>query len=466
MLKNIFRLFSCLALTAFAFSQFVPDYPPETAFPSLADCPVTDMSETLDLHPGVMLKSAADPVSHGEYNIWHFAFTGASHPYRLLISIDQAAPTMRLYVRFPDGGYLGPYTAPHFSSPLHATELIFTETAVVEYWEPGSSRHLPGPEIVEIMPHQPNAAQSIPVSEPRYFSRNEREPGMVLLCGYWPPTNEMIRHFSQNPDINPGGWAGEDWEGRGYDVVSYFPEFDPPDCSNCGQGYGDLEVDYQDTSPDWWNIVAETQPIAIITFSRGNIDWSWEMEVNFFNRTNWIYDYTPPNQPTPNPPDENEPAYFQRYTNLPVDELVTAIDNADLGLTPWIDWNGHPGMFLSEFLGLHGVWYRDLNEYGEFPCLTAGHIHVGGQVDWDTARQAAEVSVRTILDYLDQFNYTPGDVNGDEELNVLDIVQIVNIILGVMEPTTLQTYAADLNQDSIINVLDVIVLLNILVAGE
>ena len=53
----------------------------------------------------------------------------------------------------------------------------------------------------------------------------------ILLTGYWPPSNEAVRPFSNNPVQNPGGWVGSDWEGRGYDVYSYFPEFSPPTCT-------------------------------------------------------------------------------------------------------------------------------------------------------------------------------------------------------------------------------------------
>ena len=70
-----------------------------------------------------------------------------------------------------------------------------------------------------------------------------RERPKIMLTGYWPPTNEMVRHFSQDSELNPEGWQGENWEGLGYDVVSFFPQFEPADCNDCGQGYGDLEVD-------------------------------------------------------------------------------------------------------------------------------------------------------------------------------------------------------------------------------
>ena len=60
--------------------------------------------------------------------------------------------------------------------------------------------------------------------------------------------------------------------------------------------------------------------------------------------------------------------------------------------------------------------------------------------------------------YIDQIL---GDVNGDGGLNVLDVVILVNIILGNAE----EVASADVNQDSIINVLDVVSLLNIIL-GE
>ena len=98
----------------------------------------------------------------------------------------------------------------------------------------------------------------------------------ILLTGYWPPTNEAVRHFSTNPLQNPDGWVGEDWEGLGYDVYSFFPEF-PEGVDVDPRGVGDFEVDYQDTSEDWWRITAEIEPVAIITFSAGS-DNLWELE--------------------------------------------------------------------------------------------------------------------------------------------------------------------------------------------
>ena len=226
------------------------------------------------------------------------------------------------------------------------------------------------------------------------FTRN------IMLTGYWPPTNEGVRRFSTNPEQNPNGWVGGDWEDRGYDVYSFFPEF--PD--GVGQGVGDFEVDYQDTSEDFWRIVEEVHPVAIITFSRGNFDSSWEVERKQRNLDEWVPDYTAPFQPTPSPPDASVPAGFVRESTLPMADIVNAVNDADnLGLNAYIDHDGFGGGFLSEFMAYHGVWYQSLHSdpNDDFWTVAAGHIHVGGRVSNGKARNAVNVTLRTLTDYLD-----------------------------------------------------------------
>lgn len=55
-------------------------------------------------------------------------------------------------------------------------------------------------------------------------------------------------------------------------------------------------------------------------------------------------------------------------------------------------------------------------------------------------------------------NYEFGDVNHDLGVNILDIVLIVNMILGIIEEQPI----ADLNQDESINVLDIMMIVNII----
>ena len=52
-----------------------------------------------------------------------------------------------------------------------------------------------------------------------------------------------------------------------------------------------------------------------------------------------------------------------------------------------------------------------------------------------------------------------GDANGDSILNILDVIAVVNMVLGNIEP---DLTTADLNGDGLITVLDIIQLLNII----
>ena len=55
-----------------------------------------------------------------------------------------------------------------------------------------------------------------------------------------------------------------------------------------------------------------------------------------------------------------------------------------------------------------------------------------------------------------------GDVNGDAIVNILDVVMLVNFVLGSDNPTTLEQNAADYNQDGVLNILDVVSTVNII----
>ena len=52
-----------------------------------------------------------------------------------------------------------------------------------------------------------------------------------------------------------------------------------------------------------------------------------------------------------------------------------------------------------------------------------------------------------------------GDVNSDGSINVLDVIQVVNMILGNSEPDLL---SADLNSDGAINILDIVMIIDII----
>lgn len=238
----------------------------------------------------------------------------------------------------------------------------------------------------------------------------------AVIMGYWPPTNEMLRQWSQNEVQNPGEWTGENWGDHGFNVYSFFPEFPPDgDPSNdqigdegaVGSPESDLRVDYQDTSEDFWRIVDTYQPVILITTSRGgNIGWEIEAIEGGHGDDNdgdpsmdWVSDgWAPDFFPTESTVDERSweavTEVRQNVTlgsQLPMEEIETAT-NA-LGLTSVQINYGTSGNFLSGFLGLHGLVYNLLADHN----VAAGHIHVGGSVPVEDAEQLIETTLEAVL---------------------------------------------------------------------
>ena len=55
-----------------------------------------------------------------------------------------------------------------------------------------------------------------------------------------------------------------------------------------------------------------------------------------------------------------------------------------------------------------------------------------------------------------------GDINGDESVNIQDIILLINFILDVDEPDTGQFSAADMNDDGVLNIQDIILIINVI----
>ena len=62
-------------------------------------------------------------------------------------------------------------------------------------------------------------------------------------------------------------------------------------------------------------------------------------------------------------------------------------------------------------------------------------------------------------------NYGGGDVNFDGATNVLDVVEIVNTIVGNTSFTSEQIDEGDVNADNLLNILDLVIIVNNIVEG-
>ena len=55
-----------------------------------------------------------------------------------------------------------------------------------------------------------------------------------------------------------------------------------------------------------------------------------------------------------------------------------------------------------------------------------------------------------------------GDINGDEIVNIQDLILLVNFILDIENPNGDQYNSGDINGDEILNILDIISIVNII----
>ncbi len=241
----------------------------------------------------------------------------------------------------------------------------------------------------------------------------------ILLTGYWPPTNHMLRRFSPNPVQNPRGWIGRNWEGRGFDIYAHFPEFPHGwgpatsrgvhgSTSARPWGVGELEVDYRKTWHDFTRLVTRYRPAGIVTFSRGKPGalwypepacrrWRLPGEAGPANVGEYISDRRAPGGPIGLPP-LRDPAGTVYHSTLPMGAIVSAVTSATGGrvraFVPVVDDRfDYGGAYLSGFIGLLGTRY----ERHTPTCYAAGHVHVGIDTPPADARLATEATVREVI---------------------------------------------------------------------
>lgn len=211
----------------------------------------------------------------------------------------------------------------------------------------------------------------------------------ILVTGYWPPTNEMLRELSPKSPH----WKGRNWRGTGYDVYAYFPE---RTGETGGVGEGDFRVDFAAVYNDFTRVTAELKPVAILSFGAG--EGPWEIEAVYHPHfADWFRTGEIPSAvgervrfPVPASLGERVP----RRSTLPMEEIRSAVAAlGDKGLRPWIDRDGGAGTYVCAFTGYLESWYQAEHSDPADPAhvKAAGFIHVNG------SRARAEASMLATL---------------------------------------------------------------------
>jgi hypothetical protein len=214
----------------------------------------------------------------------------------------------------------------------------------------------------------------------------------IMLTGYWPPTNKMLRELSPRSPA----WKGKNWRGSGYDVYAYFPERTE---ETGGVGEGDFRVDFAAVFNDFFRVTEELKPVAILSFGAG--EGPWEIEGVYhphfaeWFRTGRIPSVVGERVRFPIPASLAEPVV--RRSTLPLEEIREAVASLGAsGLRPWIDTDGGAGDYVCAFTGYLESWYQEQHSDPRDPAhvKAAGFIHVNG------SEAKAEASMLATLEAL------------------------------------------------------------------
>ena len=102
--------------------------------------------------------------------------------------------------------------------------------------------------------------------------------------------------------------------------------------------------------------------------------------------------------------------------------------------------------------------YSDGSIFGAIVSLPGGnHVYEVSFFDGMDWAGSGEISFT-----LGGSEIIPGDINGDGVVNILDVVQLVNFVLGQAEPTADQFEAGDVNNDDVLNIQDIVIMINMI----
>ena len=156
---------------------------------------------------------------------------------------------------------------------------------------------------------------------------------------------------------------------------------------------------------------------------------------------------------------------FEDDNGLPGEEVFSKVVAGGL-----VDgWNEYD--LLSEELVASGDFWMGIKAFSSTSDIGVDDSSSGGSYsrqgttgDWSMVNGNA--MIRLLLDAGEGGgSCTAGDVNADGGIDVLDIVTVVNFIMGVTTPSDDQFCAADFNEDGGIDVLDIVNIVNVIMGS-
>jgi len=290
---------------------------------------------------------------------------------------------------------------------------------------------LPGIYVVKVRAQDEHGAISTWSDGLTVTVNYENQRRNIMLTGFWQPTSQMIVRFSTDPYVNPDGWQGENWENLGYDIYSFV-------AKEYYNNNGTWEMSYQQIWNEYWDIVNQLHPVAIIGFGQGGKENTWRIENKAVNWKKWYLDEEG-KQPSPNPPDDTVCPGYIRFSTLPIRQIEKAINN-QTSINAEINYLGTPGFYICAYIAYLQLWYKaqhsDSND--EFLCKAAGFIHVNKNVSLEDCIEATNITIRNTVE----------KVNKEIIVNEIKSTELLSNIKTINQNTKIQNIN-DLSQKTI-----------------
>ena len=155
----------------------------------------------------------------------------------------------------------------------------------------------------------------------------------------------------------------------------------------------------------------------------------------------------------------NEQSEYE-FASLPNNSLV----NVD---SYYSDIRLLDGVETTESISLDPL-FVDINNYNftlteDSPCIDSGtnSLTIGNDtlIDIDSSEYSG---IMPDMGYFEYYEILYGDVNENLIIDIVDLILMINIIIGQNTSNTYSFEAADINQDSVIDIIDVIAVVNII----
>ena len=295
------------------------------------------------------------------------------------------------------------------------------------------------------------------------FSHNDYASDQIMQLDFEFP---FFNSSYTNLIINPNGWVGFGEDNTAWDntslpnsgapnpaIMGFWDDLNPINSNGTGQGNvyfhsnEERAVVWFDNVQHWpTNFEGSIYDFQIVMYSTGDIFINYRSMEGLTNSgTIGIQDLSGTN------------GLLVNYNANFVEDQFSILINK---MPSWLEASPLSGVVAPQEVS---EIYLDFETTG----LTAGQYAYDLQIETNDYENS-NINIPINLNVLEDScaGLSPGDINQDNQLNILDVTGLVNLALGLVNPQDCQNEIADINLDSVINILDILALVNLILSSN